>query len=39
MIRIEAFLPYDEDTARSITKEGKRVIRKMAKYFNLKNVP
>jgi hypothetical protein len=39
MMRIETFLPYDENTARSITREGKRMIRKMAKYFNLKKVP
>ena len=37
MIRIEAFLPYDEETARSIISNGKGIIQKLIKCFQKKN--
>lgn len=31
---MEKFLPYDEETAKAITEEGKRIIRYLIKKFN-----
>lgn len=30
------FLPYDEETARAITREGKRMVRKLLRELNIK---
>lgn len=31
---ITQFLPYDEETARAITREGKRMVRKLIRKLN-----
>jgi hypothetical protein len=33
---ITHFLPYDEETARVITREGKRMVRKLLRELNIK---
>jgi uncharacterized protein (UPF0210 family) len=33
---MEDFLPYDKETARAITRAGKRILRKIAKELNIK---
>jgi hypothetical protein len=33
---ITQFLPYDEETARAITREGKRMVRKLLRELNIK---
>jgi hypothetical protein len=33
---IEHFLPYDEKTAKAITKAGRRFLRKIARELNIK---
>jgi hypothetical protein len=33
---MEDFLPYDKETAKAITKAGRRILRKIARELNIK---